>query len=341
MSEKSFKKINDNPVITLGSPYGIGYEVFLLALSKNFFKNEVPVCIGSKNILLSFQDEIKIKKDFIEIKADDFDSIYSKKITSEKFFFINIDNLIKQNAEIKKIKEISKNYDGLCALKSIEIGANLVLDGYFKSLVTMPVSKENINIHDSTFKGHTEYFQKKWSQKSVFMTFISEKLNILLLSTHLSLKEVSKAISKKVVKEGLEAAYNLNKKLGTNKNICFLGLNPHAGENGLLGKEEIWIRKIINNFNLSTNIKIEGPLPADTAFTSNNINKYGLFISCYHDQGLIPFKMLSFDAGVNLSYGMKYIRTSVDHGTAVDLIGKKKANIESFKNAYLLAKKLS
>lgn len=129
------------------------------------------------------------------------------------------------------------------------------------------------------------------------------------------------------------------KKLKITKPICLLGLNPHAGENGLLGSEELAMKEAVKEMS-SKSINITGPLPADTAFIPSNIDKYGIFIACYHDQGLIPFKMLAFDKGVNLSFGMKYIRTSVDHGTAADLIGTKKADISSFIEAYLLAERL-
>jgi 4-hydroxythreonine-4-phosphate dehydrogenase len=328
------------PLVSLGSPYGIGYEVFLLSLKKNILKKYYPiVCIGSEKILKLFFKllQIKIKYQSVNILNNDFTNlIYEKK---NKFILINIDNKIGiQKNNIYSINSIEKDLDGLIAYNTIRYGADLVYKHFFKSIVTLPVNKENINKIDSSFKGHTEFFQKIWKEKKVYMTFISDKINIFLLTTHIPLNQVSITITKNVIKDGIEYSLKLKDKLKIKKKICFLGLNPHAGENGLIGKKDLLIKEVIKKYGMN---QIIGPLPSDTVFTENNLKKYGFFISCYHDQGLIPFKMLSFDNGVNLSFGMKFIRTSVDHGTAYDLIGKKKANINSFINAYRLAIKLS
>jgi 4-hydroxythreonine-4-phosphate dehydrogenase len=160
----------------------------------------------------------------------------------------------------------------------------------------------------------------------------------LLLTTHIPLKDVSRSITKDLFIGAINVSLDLIKKLGINKNICVVGINPHAGENGLLGSEENLMKEVLNEIN---NPLLVGPIPADTAFLESMRSKFGLYITPYHDQGLIPFKMLSFDDGVNLSFGMKYIRTSVDHGTGVDLIGKKTASINSFLSAYNLARKLA
>lgn len=335
------KNINfNNPIITLGSPFGIGYEIFLLTIKKNILKKYHPmVCIGSKKIINFFLKILNLKISYIFVNSNEIDKLIKIKINKNKFILINIDNAINiDNLKIENINSITPKLDGLVALKCIEIGANLVKDGFFKSIVTLPVSKKNINLKDKSFKGHTEYFQKKWNEKNVYMTFISKNINIFLLTTHIPLNQVTKNITQKIIKNGIENAIKLKNRLGINKKICFLGLNPHAGENGIIGKKDLMIKKIIEKFGKN---QITGPIPSDTAFIKDNITKFGLYISCYHDQGLIPFKMLAFNDGVNLSFGMKYIRSSVDHGTAPLLIGKKKANLTSFINAYKLAIKLS
>ena len=330
------KFIYNNPIISLGSPFGIGYEIFLIITKKNILKKYYPlVCVGSKKIINLFLELLNFKINFITITSFNKKKIDLLKEKKCKFILIDIDELINiKNFNFDNIFSITKYLDGLIAYNSIEMASNLIRDNFFKSLVTLPVNKKNINQIDPSFKGHTEYFQKKWNEKHVYMTFISEKINVLLLTTHIPLNLVSQSITKMVIKEGIEYSLKLKNKLKIKKQICFLGLNPHAGENGLIGKEDLIIKKIIQNYDRN---QIIGPLPSDTVFTKNNLNKYGLFISCYHDQGLIPFKMLAFEDGVNLSFGMKYIRTSVDHGTASDLIGKKEANINSFTNAYKLA----
>jgi 4-hydroxythreonine-4-phosphate dehydrogenase len=323
------------PLITLGSPYGIGYEIFLTSFRKTIlFNDHVPFCIGSSSILDFYKNLLEININYRSIKQTDAIDITG--LNGEKFILIDIDD---DEPEISRLQDINERMDGDIAYRSIDIAADLVMKGTFKSIVTMPVSKKNINRFDPDFKGHTEFFQKKWNEEKVFMTFVSDKLNVMLLSTHLPLKEISSYITPDMVKHGILASIELSKKLGLTKKICFLGINPHAGENGLLGDEEIWMKKLISE--IDKDGMVVGPLPADTAFTEFNRAKYGLYISCYHDQGLIPFKMLAFEDGVNLSYGMKHVRTSVDHGTAVDLIGKNMANPESFINAYKLAIRLS
>ncbi|HOV14747.1 MAG TPA: 4-hydroxythreonine-4-phosphate dehydrogenase PdxA, partial [Spirochaetota bacterium] len=226
----------------------------------------------------------------------------------------------------------------LIAYNTIKEAGILVKNGKFKSITTLPVTKESINLIDKDFYGHTEFYQKLWDEKKVFMTFVSEKMNLLLLTTHIPLKDVSSHLNKELLESGINIALEMRDRLGLSKKICLLGLNPHAGENGLLGDEEFVFKEVLKKFDSS---KIEGPIPSDTAFIPYNLNKYSIFIAVYHDQGLIPFKMVAFDDGVNLSFGMKYIRTSVDHGTGIGLIGKKSANTKSFENAYNLAFKLT
>lgn len=325
----------NSPIITLGSPIGIGYEIFLLSIqNKTPISEQYVYCIGSQRILNYF---IKLLKFEIHYDLADKNNNIISKSNESSFMLINIDE---KNNTIDDIFCLSAEEDGEIALKSIIIAAHLIEDGFYSSMVTLPVSKENINIIDPHFKGHTEYLMNLWNEKTVYMTFISEKINILLLTTHIPLSEVPETINKTVIEKGLRYASLLTAKTGIKKNICLLGLNPHAGENGLLGKEELFMKNVVEKLN-NEGIPIEGPIPADTAFTKKSIEKYGIFVANYHDQGLIPFKMLSFDTGVNLSFGMKYIRTSVDHGTARDLIGKKQADITSFINAYTLAIKLS
>lgn len=323
------------PLITLGSPNGIGYEVFLLSrVKENPLKGRKLVCIGSNRVMQLFMKIIGVTFSYRVVKSvcgcpSDF---------SEDFLLIDVDT---DSTTIDCLEKITPFVDGEIAFRTIRAGAIMVEKGYFSSLVTLPVSKENINLIEPSFKGHTEYLQELWKQERVYMTFISKRLNVLLLTTHVALAEVAELINEETVFTGLTYAVELVNRMKLKKNICLLGLNPHAGENGLLGQEEFFMKQIVKDFSTNREIKIIGPVPADTAFTPLQIEKYGLYVTHYHDQGLIPFKMLAFEDGVNLSFGMKYIRTSVDHGTARDLIGKKKVNINSFVEAYLLAEKLS
>lgn len=328
--------ISTYPLITLGSPFGIGYEIFLLSVSDSVFKDHIPYCIGSERILNLFKSLLKIDLKYKSISIDDFrKGSYNIDSGTKNFILINID---KKEYSISNIFCLDREIDGEIAYNTIKEAGLLVKDGFFKSITTLPVTKENINIIDKTFYGHTEFFQQLWEEKSVFMTFVSKRLNLLLLTTHIPLKDVSSHITEDVLINGINNAIDLKKRLELKNKICLLGLNPHAGENGLIGNEEFMFKNILKKYDSN---EIEGPIPADTAFIPSNLEKYSIFIASYHDQGLIPFKMLAFDDGVNLSFGMKYIRTSVDHGTAVSLIGKKCASINSFINAYNTAIRLS
>lgn len=335
ISRKYFCKL---PLITLGSPYGIGYEIFLNSLGNSIYKNKIPFCIGSKTILELFVSMLSKKINYKTITPNKVNTMDNINVSEIDFILINIDS---SKTKIKDIRSISDELDAVIAYKSIYIGSELIKQGIFGSIVTLPVSKKNISLIDQTFMGHTEFFKERWNEKIVFMTFISDKMNILLLTHHIPLKQVSRKITITLVKKALKAALKLKEQMKITKDICVLGLNPHAGENGLLGNEEMKILKTINKFNIKNNSNIVGPIPSDTAFIDSNIKKYGLYIACYHDQALIPFKTFAFKDGVNLSFGMKYVRTSVDHGTAVDIIGKNIASIDSFINAYKLAVILS
>lgn len=331
------KKSLLSPIVTLGSPYGIGYEIALRSyhLEKSLIDNQT-VFIGSKRMLDLFNKDITYIN--LPVECISYSKGKSFNFTSNNFKLIDIDN---QKGAIKSLNDITPEIDGYIAYNSISIAAELIDKGLFSSMVTLPVSKSNINITDKKFKGHTEFLMSLWKEKNVFMTFISDKLNVFLLSTHISLKKVPSYIKSIDLEYALSKAVKLSEQMKVFKPLCLLGLNPHAGEGGLIGNDELKWDQIVNKINNKSKIEIVGPVPSDTAFTEFNRQKYGFYVALYHDQGLIPFKMLSFDDGVNLSYGMKYIRTSVDHGTAVDLIGKNKASITSFINAYELAKILT
>lgn len=340
------------PLITLGSPIGVGYEIFLLSLAgDSYFKEHCVYCIGSVSIMTHFIKLLEVEYNYYRVEYSDFHNggkLDSVNLQDYDFVIVDIDSLLNDgNIEcdlllsIGDIREFDEKCDGMIAYYTIVKGAALVEQGHFSALVTLPVSKKNINLVDPDFKGHTEFLMKLWKQEQVFMTFVSNKMKLLLLTTHIPLAEVPEHLTVNLVEQGLRTAGELAARLGEKRQICLLGLNPHAGEDGLLGREEQMMKEVVHRLRDEEGFDISEPIPADTAFTPFNIDRFGLFVSCYHDQGLIPFKMLSFEDGVNLSFGMNYIRTSVDHGTAVGLIGKKSASIESFVNAYRLAQQLT
>jgi len=214
---------------------------------------------------------------------------------------------------------------------------------YKKSaLVTAPVQKSVINQAGIKFTGHTEFLADLTGTRTPVMLLVAKNMRVALATTHLPLHEVASVINRQNLKETINVLSNdLEQRFGLNKpRIVILGLNPHAGEAGVIGNEEQKIIKPLIEELSSTGLNIQGPLPADTAFTPARLAECDVILAMYHDQGLPAIKALSFGNIVNVTLGLPIIRTSVDHGTALALAGTGKAKIESLKQAVLLAIKL-
>ena len=202
-----------------------------------------------------------------------------------------------------------------------------------QALVTGPLSKTQMQKEHFSEKGHTHLLKKLSKTENVFMTFLGTHFHVTLLTDHVPLKKIS--WSKNSLNKCIELCLQLQQffSLKNKKKIALLGLNPHAGEEGLLGKEEIALKKELQKWNK----QVEGPLVPDVAFLKKNQRKYFLYICLYHDQALIPFKMIHERNSFQFSLGLPFIRTSVSHGTAKDIFGKNKANPQSMKKALLWA----
>lgn len=213
---------------------------------------------------------------------------------------------------------------------------------YCQAVVTGPIHKGIINAAGVKFTGHTEFLANKTSTKKVVMMLATEGLKVALVTTHLPLSEVPRQITKDSLKETIYILNNdLEKKFGINRpKILVCGLNPHAGEDGYLGTEEINIIKPCLDELRNEGILLEGPLPADTIFTPKNLNNCDAILAMYHDQGLPVLKYKGFSNAVNITLGLPIIRTSVDHGTALELAGTNMGNIGSFLTAIEYAKKM-
>lgn len=199
-------------------------------------------------------------------------------------------------------------------------------------MVTGPLAKSTIQSFGKKDVGHTEILERISGVSPIFQGYLGPRFNVVLATAHVPIKDVSCALSSKTIKGAIRASLQLRSCLRTSKKnmpIAFLGLNPHAGEGGLLGKEDLLIRKTIERMP-----SIEGPLVPDVAFQQQNWDKFSVFIANYHDQGLIPFKMIHGPRrGVQVSLGLPFTRTSVDHGTAKDIAGKNKADAGSMIDA--------
>ncbi|MCB0351065.1 MAG: 4-hydroxythreonine-4-phosphate dehydrogenase PdxA [Bdellovibrionales bacterium] len=214
----------------------------------------------------------------------------------------------------------------------------------FDALATAPMSKEIIRASGVRGIGHTDILKNITSSKSVHMAFLGNRFNVLLATGHIPISSVSKCLTLSALKASIVAANKVRLLLPKNKskkNIALVGLNPHAGEGGIIGREESRLFQRALTFAKINKIPLIGPLVPDAAFFEENWAKYSLYITPYHDQGLIPFKMIhGRDSGIHLSVGLPFIRTSVDHGTAKDIFGKNMANAHSMAEALIWAETL-
>lgn len=270
----------------------------------------------------------------------------SKKYLSlidQKFERITVDDL-SQALEIEGPYLIDIASD-LAPAEWVELSAKACLKKDVHALATAPLSKTSIKAAGFKDLGHTDILKRLSRAKHVHMGFVGEKFNVVLATAHLPVKDITKHLSFSTLAEALINANELRKKLPAaqaKKPIGVLGLNPHAGEAGLIGQEELLFFPELVSFAKEKKIPFEGPLVPDAAFFPENWKKYSVYLSLYHDQGLIPFKMIhGQDSGVHMTLGIPFIRTSVDHGTAKDIFGKNKANPNSMIDAVRWAAKLA
>lgn len=224
-------------------------------------------------------------------------------------------------------------------LELLSLSAALCGKGEFSALITAPVHKANINAAGIPFTGHTEFFAQFFKVESVVMMLACEQMKVALVTTHLPLRLVPDAITSiLIIKVIAQLNQSLINQFGIKKpRIKVAGLNPHAGESGYLGREEIEIITPALDILKKEGIDIQGPLPADTLFTQEHLKNCDAFVAMYHDQGLPVLKYAGFNQAVNVTLGLPIIRTSVDHGTALDLAGKNSADSGSMLAAVRMA----
>lgn len=315
--------------ISMGDPNGIGPEVSLKGLAQISSKHSTPVWIGSKTVFQYYTDKLNLPSySFIEVDEDSTfepDAIYLlDPFTDEEFQ--PEPGLVSAEA-------------GSMAMKSVETGIRLCMNKKCHGLVTAPVSKEAISRAGYQVPGHTEFLAQQTSAGDVVMILVNGNLRVALVSAHVPVKEITSDISiEKIINKTVILNQCLQKdfKIESPK-IAVLGLNPHAGDGGVLGSEEIDIIQPAIQQLRENGIRADGPFPADGFFGSRLNNAYDAVLAMYHDQGLIPFKTLSFGKGVNFTAGLPILRTSPDHGTAFAIAGKNIADEKSFVEAYQLA----
>ncbi len=326
MSAKNLMRVG----ITCGDLNGIGLEVVLKSLSdKRLFENSfVPILYGSAKTV-GFHK-----------KAFGLQDLHFNIIKSFDQLQDNIPNLINcWEDEVKITFGQADNTIGKYAFLSLKKAVEDLAANKIDVLVTAPINKHTIQSQDFNFPGHTEYLAHYANEENYLMLMVSETLRIATATTHIPLKEVATKLSQEKIYLGIDL---LNKTLMQDfavakPKIAVLGLNPHAGDKGLIGKEdqEIIIPAIQRAKNQG--ILAMGPYGADGFFGSGLYKNFDAVLSMYHDQGLIPFKTLSFDMGVNYTAGLPIVRTSPAHGVAYEIAGQNMANENSFRQAVYLA----
>ena len=302
-----------------------------------------PAGIGPEICLKSLQ-EINNPKDFELIGDIDFYRKLSKDLNLNLSFEETLDT--KSSILVKNIKLDSEVISGSPNVANSKYTLDVLLTGSlgainkeYAALVTGPINKKIINDYGFEFSGHTEFLADISQTKNVVMLLANSKVKVALLTTHIPLNKVSESVSTKKIIETIKILNENLKRLWKIKNpkICVLGLNPHAGEGGFMGSEEIEIIEPAINALLSEKIRVEGPISADTAFIKEKTSKYDAYLAMFHDQGLPVLKSMGFGDSVNITLGLPFTRISVDHGTAYELAGNNKADPSSFKRSMELA----
>lgn len=314
--------------ITMGDPGGVGPEIIVKSFISPKVKNIcIPIVIGDSNIIKEALHILKVPLKLKIISSPD-EAIHLK----NTLHCIDI-GVVKK---FKKNKPTAKGgHACVCYIKNaVELALNKSVDG----IVTAPISKEALKMASFTWPGHTEMLADFTKTKDYAMMFIGEPLRIILTTIHTALKDVPASITQKKILKTIRFAKKACDMLKIkNPKIAVAGLNPHAGEAGRFGKEEI--KKIIPSIKNARQegIPVSGPFPPDIIFYKAYNREVDIVVCMYHDQGLIPLKMTAFDKGVNITLGIPFIRTSPDHGTAYDIAWKGIANPSSMIEAIKLA----
>ncbi len=311
--------------ITLGDPNGVGPEILLKSIVKNKISGPV-VAIGDYTVLNQASVVLGYNVPVRKIGS----------IEDHREGFLNVLDLNILKADELTPGQVSKK-GGRASLEYITKATRLALDGKIEGIVTLPVNKEAIRLVDSNFSGHTGHIAALCAVSDYTMMLVSDKLIVTHVSTHVSLREAIEMVKKDRILTVIRLTYRTVQKLRKSARIAVAALNPHAGEGGAFGDEEI--REIAPAVKMAREegLDVAGPLPPDTLFYQAVDGRYDAVVCMYHDQGHIPLKLLEFDRAINVTLGLPVIRTSVDHGTAYDIAYQGKASITSFVNAYNLA----
>ncbi|HTX88360.1 MAG TPA: 4-hydroxythreonine-4-phosphate dehydrogenase PdxA [Bacteroidales bacterium] len=315
--------------ITHGDVNGIGYEIIIKTLQDpRMIELYTMIVYGSSKVASYHRKTLNI---------NDFNFNLVKKPDLAHPRRPNIINVIEDEVKIDLGK--STSIGGELAALSLEMATDDLVKNQIDVLVTAPINKHNIQSAKFNFPGHTEYLAGKFNVQDYLMLMVNNTIRIGVITGHIPLKKVSETLTEELILKKINILnHSLLRDFSVVKpRIAVLALNPHAGDEGLIGDEDQRIIRPAIDKAFGQNILVFGPFPADGFFGSSNFSKFDGILAVYHDQGMLPFKLLSFDDGVNFTAGLPYVRTSPAHGTAYDLAGKNEANPEAFRNAVYMA----
>ena len=312
------------PVIgfSSGDINGIGPELIIKTLSDSRIHEFFTPVIFASNKVINFYRKSIPDYNFSFTSLKDFSKINTKQV--------NIYNCWEEEVVITP-GELNET-GGIYAIKSLKAATDALKNGQINGLVTGPIHKKNVYSSDFPFTGHTPFFKDFFEQKDVVMLLTAGDFRVGLVTEHVALKEVARYITKESILSKINLLHaSLKRDFNIEKpKIAVLGLNPHAGDEGLIGSEEIEIIRPAVVEAKHYNMIVSGPFSADAFFARNYQIRFDAVLAMYHDQGLIPLKSLAFGEGINYTAGLPVVRTSPDHGTALDIAGKNKADAASF-----------
>jgi 4-hydroxythreonine-4-phosphate dehydrogenase len=316
--------------ISSGDYNGIGPEVILKCLSNRKKDNDTVVILSAQKVMDFYSELLDIPLPRKNVRT--IEEIQSGKVNVLECY---------DDIDIEPGKLSQKA--GKCAMQAVEKGVELCNAGLADALVTAPISKEAVNLAGYHIPGHTEFLAEHTDTNDFMMMLVNDNLRVGLASVHIPIAEVPQNITHdsiirylRIMNRSLQRDFNI-----AQPRIAVFGLNPHAGDGGIIGKEEQDIISPAIQKAKDLSINVSGPHAADGFFGNKKHEECDGILAMYHDQGLVPFKALSFGAGVNFTAGLPIVRTSPDHGTAFDIAGKGKANPSSFEQAFSLARQLS
>jgi 4-hydroxythreonine-4-phosphate dehydrogenase len=315
--------------ISQGDINGIGLEVII----KTFLDPQMlEICTP---VLYSSAKTVSFHRKALNIEDFSFNQI--KDISEINHKRANLINCYEEDVAIELGKQTAAG--GTYAFKSLEAAAYALAQGKIHVLVTAPINKENIQSEEFKFPGHTEYLEERFGDGNSLMFLVSNSLRVAVVTGHIPVTQVAAELStEKIIKKMRTLNKSLIQDFEIRKpRIAVLGLNPHAGDNGVIGSEEKDIIIPAINQMKAEGMIVYGPYPADGFFGNETYKQFDAVLAMYHDQGLVPFKTIAFNAGVNFTAGLPVVRTSPDHGTAYDIAGKNMASEDSFRKAIYTA----